>query len=79
MDSQVRKDCSILVDGSGWHEYCCCIAPGKGGEWVLDSKIPVFDGARMAVEATGANTSVIFILLVMPWMPYMKQWIPGLN
>jgi len=35
--------------------------PGKGGEWVLDGKIPVFDSVKLAVEATGANTSVIFV------------------
>lgn len=36
------------------------VTPGKGGEWVLD-KIPVFDSVKMSVEATGANTSVIFV------------------
>jgi succinyl-CoA synthetase alpha subunit len=35
--------------------------PGKGGEWVLDGKIPVFDSVHLAVEATGANASVIFV------------------
>jgi succinyl-CoA synthetase alpha subunit len=35
--------------------------PGKGGEWVLDGKVPVFDSCRAAVEATGANTSIIFV------------------
>src|SRR5210317_1525327 len=35
--------------------------PGKGGEWVLDGKVPVFDSVSIAVEATGANTSVIFV------------------
>ena len=35
--------------------------PGKGGEWVLDGKVPVFDSVQIAVEATGANTSVIFV------------------
>ena len=35
--------------------------PGKGGEWVLDGKIPVFDSVKIAAEATGANTSVIFV------------------
>ena len=34
--------------------------PGKGGEWVLD-KIPVFDSVKLAVDATGANASVIFV------------------
>jgi len=37
------------------------VTPGKGGEWVLDGKIPVFDSLRIAREATGANTSVIFV------------------
>ncbi|MBT3240684.1 MAG: succinate--CoA ligase subunit alpha [Chloroflexi bacterium] len=35
--------------------------PGKGGEWVLDGKVPVFDTVKIAVQATGANTSVIFV------------------
>jgi succinyl-CoA synthetase alpha subunit len=35
--------------------------PGKGGEWVLGGKVPVFDSAKIAVEATGANTSIIFV------------------
>jgi succinyl-CoA synthetase alpha subunit len=37
------------------------VRPGKGGEWVLDGKIPVFDSVKMAVDATGANTSIIFV------------------
>ncbi|MCK5315197.1 MAG: succinate--CoA ligase subunit alpha, partial [Anaerolineales bacterium] len=37
------------------------VTPGKGGEWVLDGKIPVFDSVSLAVETTGANTSVIFV------------------
>jgi succinyl-CoA synthetase alpha subunit len=37
------------------------VTPGKGGEWVLDGKIPVFDSVRIAHEATGVNTSVIFV------------------
>lgn len=36
-------------------------SPGKGGDWVLDGKIPVFDSVNAAVDATGANTSVIFV------------------
>jgi succinyl-CoA synthetase alpha subunit len=35
------------------------VAPGKGGQ-VIDG-IPVFDTVRQAVEATGANASVIFV------------------
>ncbi len=37
------------------------VTPAKGGEWVLDGKIPVFDSINIAVEATGANTSIIFV------------------
>jgi succinyl-CoA synthetase alpha subunit len=37
------------------------VTPGKGGEWVLDGKVPVFDSVKLAVEATGANTSIIFV------------------
>jgi len=35
--------------------------PGKGGEWVLDGKVPVFDSCKAAVETTGANASIIFV------------------
>lgn len=37
------------------------VTPGKGGEWVLDGKVPVFDTVKTAVDTTGANTSVIFV------------------
>jgi succinyl-CoA synthetase alpha subunit len=37
------------------------VTPGKGGEWVLGGKIPVFDSVKTAVEATGANASIIFV------------------
>jgi succinyl-CoA synthetase alpha subunit len=37
------------------------VTPGKGGEWVMDGKVPVFDSVRTGVEMTGANTSVIFV------------------
>jgi len=37
------------------------VTPGKGGEWVLNGKIPVFDSVRFAIEARGANTTVIFV------------------
>ncbi len=36
------------------------VTPGKGGEWV-DEKIPVFDSVKLAVDASGANTSIIFV------------------
>ncbi len=37
------------------------VTPGRGGEWVLDGKIPVFDSVRAGVEVTGATASVIFV------------------
>jgi succinyl-CoA synthetase alpha subunit len=37
------------------------VRPGKGGEWVLSGKVPVFDTAKLAAEATGANCDVIFV------------------
>jgi len=37
------------------------MTPGKGGEWVLNGKVPVFDSVKLAVDATGANCSVIFV------------------
>jgi len=37
------------------------VTPGKGGEWVLDGKVPVFDSIKMAIEASGANTTVNFV------------------
>lgn len=36
------------------------VRPGKGGEWVL-GVVPVFDTVKESVEATGANTSVIYV------------------
>ncbi len=37
------------------------VTPGKGGSWVLDGKVPVFDSVKAAKEATDANASVIFV------------------
>ena len=37
------------------------VTPGKGGDWVLGDKVPVFDSCRAAVDATGANVTVIFV------------------
>ena len=37
------------------------VTPGKGGEWILDGKVPIFDSVRIAKETTGANTSVVFV------------------
>ncbi len=37
------------------------VTPGKGGQSACDGRVPVFDTVREAVEATGANTSVIYV------------------
>jgi len=37
------------------------VTPGRGGDWVLDGKVPVFESVRVAKEATGADSSVIFV------------------
>jgi len=37
------------------------VSPSKGGEWVLEGKVPVFDSVKSAVEMTGADASVIFV------------------
>lgn len=37
------------------------ITPGRGGEWVMENKVPVFESVRVAKEATGADASVIFV------------------
>jgi len=35
------------------------VTPGRGGEWMAG--VPVFDTVSVAVQATGANTSIIFV------------------
>ena len=37
------------------------VTPGKGGQRVLDGRVPVFDTIDEAVRVTGANTSCIFV------------------
>jgi succinyl-CoA synthetase alpha subunit len=75
MSILVNKDTRLLVQGITGNEglfhtqqmlaygtkVVAGTRPGKGGEWVLDGKIPVFDSCKSAVEATGANTSIIFV------------------
>ena len=36
------------------------VTPGKGGSWAIGNT-PVFDTVDEAVEATGANTSIIYV------------------
>ncbi len=39
------------------------VTPGKGGQWfeAAGQRVPVFDTVKVAREATGANTSLIFV------------------
>jgi succinyl-CoA synthetase alpha subunit len=37
------------------------VTPGKGGQWAVDGKVPVFDTVKEAVEATNANVSIIYV------------------
>lgn len=75
MSILINKKTRLLVQGITGHEglfhtqqmvnyhtqVVAGVTPGKGGEWVLNGKIPVFDSVKMAVETSGANTSVIFV------------------
>ncbi len=74
MSILVDKDTRLIVQGITGNEglfhtramvaygtnVVAGVTPGKGGEWV-DEKIPVFDSVKLAAEATGANTSIIFV------------------
>lgn len=75
MSILINKHSRILVQGITGHEglfhsnlmyrygtnLVAGVTPGRGGEWVLDGKVPVFDTVRAGVEATGADVSVLFI------------------
>jgi len=37
------------------------VTPGRGGEWAVDGKVPVFDTVKEAVATTGANASIIYV------------------
>ena len=75
MSILINKDTRLLVQGITGQEgffhsaqmmkygtkVVAGVTPGKGGEWVLEGKVPVFDTVKRAVEVTGANCSVIFV------------------
>ena len=75
MSILIDKNTRVLVQGISGHDgsfhtqkmvsygthVVAGVRPGKGGEWALDGRIPIFDSAKAAVDATGANTSVIFV------------------
>jgi succinyl-CoA synthetase alpha subunit len=37
------------------------VTPGRGGQTAVDGKVPVFNTVSEAVEATGANASIIYV------------------
>jgi succinyl-CoA synthetase alpha subunit len=75
MSILVNKETRLLVQGVTGNEglfhttqmvdygtnVVAGVTPGKGGEWVLNGKVPVFDSVKIAIDSTGANTSVIFV------------------
>ncbi len=75
MSILVNKSSRVLVQGitgnegsfHAWQMYqygtnlVAGVTPGKGGEWVFEGKVPVFDSVKVAKEATGANVSIIFV------------------
>ncbi len=73
MSILVNKDTRVLVQGITGREgsfhteqmiaygtnVVGGVTPGKGGEWI--GQVPVFDTVKTAVDATGANCSVIYV------------------
>src|SRR6185295_6437235 len=37
------------------------VTPGRGGQMAVDGKVPVFNTVKEAMEATAANTSIIYV------------------
>lgn len=74
MSILVNKDTRLVVQGITGREgafhteqmiaygtnVVAGVTPGKGGGWAVGN-VPIFDSVKEAVEATGANTSVIFV------------------
>jgi succinyl-CoA synthetase alpha subunit len=75
MSILVNKNTRLVVQGITGHEglfhteqmlaygtnVVAGVTPGKGVEWVINGKIPVFDSMKMAVEATEANAVISFV------------------
>jgi len=36
------------------------ILPGRGGDWILDGGVPVFDSIQAAVDTTGVDAAILF-------------------
>ena len=75
MSILINKDTRLLVQGITGREgifhaaqmldygtkIVAGVTPGKGGDWVLEGKVPVFDTVDQAIGATGATCSVSFV------------------
>ncbi len=75
MSILVNKDTRVMVQGitgreGSFHttqmlaygtQVVAGVTPGKGGEWTIENKVPVFDTCKTAVESTGANCSLIYV------------------
>ena len=75
MSILVNKDTRVMVQGITGREgafhaqqmlaygtkVVAGVTPGKGGEWACDSKVPVFDTCKAAVESTDANCALIYV------------------
>jgi len=75
MSILVNKDSRVIVQGITGSEgqfhgsqmldygtnIVAGVTPGKGGQKTLDNRIPVFNTVEESVEATNADTSIIFV------------------
>jgi succinyl-CoA synthetase alpha subunit len=75
MSILVNKDTRVMVQGITGREgsfhaaqmiaygtpVVAGVTPGKGGEWAVDNKVPVFDTCKSAVDSTGANCALIYV------------------
>jgi succinyl-CoA synthetase alpha subunit len=75
MSILINKDTRLMVQGITGREgifhaaqmldygtkIVAGVTPGKGGDWVLEGKVPVFDTVDQAIAATGPTCSVSFV------------------
>ncbi len=75
MSILINKTTRVIVQGitgteGSWHaarmidcgtQVVAGVSPGKGGSWVLNEKVPVFDTMQAAMEVTEAEASIIFV------------------
>ncbi|SVC45180.1 uncharacterized protein METZ01_LOCUS298034, partial [marine metagenome] len=75
MSILVNKDSKVVVQGITGSEgqfhagqmldygtnVVAGVTPGKGGQKILDDRVPVFNSVEEAVEHSGTDTSIIFV------------------